>query len=350
MQPARKSKAVHSTLWLTTLTANLFSQRTSAGLPAIIDCRIPIPGFQVAYCAPEYSSDLKTMIRSMTAFAGAETDTPWGALSFELRSVNHRYLELSPRLPDELRAIEPVLRERVAAKLTRGKVDVNLRFRTSDPGSSEIRVNEGVVEKLEALATSFKQRFPNLTTDFSSLLAWPGVLKREEVDQDGLRQAALDLLEVALADMVATRSREGERLGVFLRERLDGIERTVLSVRTWLPDIRLAARTRLETKLAEIASDSTRLDSGRLEQELVLQLSRIDVDEELDRLTAHIAEARRVLALPDAVGRRLDFLMQEFNREANTLGSKSVDQRTTQAAVELKVLIEQMREQVQNIE
>ena len=292
------------------------------------------------------------MIRSMTAFAGAEADTPWGALSFELRSVNHRYLELNPRLADELRAIEPALRERVALKLTRGKVDVNLRFRASDAGASEIRVNDQVLDKLEMLAATFTERFPKLATDVTSLLAWPGVLKREEVDQDGLRQAALDLLDQALADMLATRQREGERLGVFLRERLDGIARTVDSVRAWLPDIRVALRTRLETKLAEItqATDASRLDSGRLEQELVLQLSRIDVDEELDRLSAHIAEARRVLALPDAVGRRLDFLMQEFNREANTLGSKSVDQRTTQAAVELKVLIEQMREQVQNIE
>lgn len=292
------------------------------------------------------------MIRSMTAFASAETDTPWGALSFELRSVNHRYLELNPRLPDELRAIETVLRERVAAKLIRGKVDVNLRFRASDAATAEIQVNDQVLDKLAAAAAAFAERFPKLTTDFASLLAWPGVLKREEVDQEGLRQAALDLLEVALADMVATRQREGERLGVFLRDRLDGIARTVDNVRTWLPDIRSALRTRLETKLAEITQglDSARLESGRLEQELVLQLSRIDVDEELDRLSAHIAEARRVLALPDAVGRRLDFLMQEFNREANTLGSKSVDQRTTQAAVELKVLIEQMREQVQNIE
>ena len=292
------------------------------------------------------------MIRSMTAFASAETDTPWGALSFELRSVNHRYLELNPRLPDELRAIETVLRERVAAKLTRGKVDVNLRFRAIDAATAEIRVNEQVLDKLEAAAAAFAERFPKLSTDFASLLAWPGVLKREEVDQEGLRQAALDLLDVALADMLATRQREGERLGGFLRDRLDGIARTVDNVRTWLPDIRSALRTRLETKLAEITQglDSARLESGRLEQELVLQLSRIDVDEELDRLSAHIAETRRVLALPDAVGRRLDFLMQEFNREANTLGSKSVDQRTTQAAVELKVLIEQMREQVQNIE
>jgi uncharacterized protein (TIGR00255 family) len=288
----------------------------------------------------------------MTAFASADVDTPWGALSFELRSVNHRYLELNPRLPDELRAIEPVLRERVAAKLTRGKVDVNLRFRASDAASSEIHLNDAVLDKLEAAAALFAERFPKLSVDFAGLLGWPGVLKRDEVDQDGLRQAALDLLEHALADMVATRAREGERLGGFLRERLDGIAHTVAEVRGWLPEIRKALRARLEAKLAEItqSADSLRADSGRLEQELVLQLSRIDVDEELDRLTAHVAEARRILALPDPAGRRLDFLMQEFNREANTLGSKSIDQRTTQAAVELKVLIEQMREQVQNIE
>jgi uncharacterized protein (TIGR00255 family) len=292
------------------------------------------------------------MIRSMTAFASAESDTPWGVLSFELRSVNHRYLELNARLPDELRAIEPALRERVAARLTRGKVDVNLRFRGIDAATAEIRLNEQVLSKLEGAATTLAARFPKLATDFNSLLTWPGVLVREEVDQDGLRQASLELLDQALDDMIATRQREGERLGGFLRERLDGIASTVADVRIWLPDIRAVLRTRLETKLAEITQglDSARLDSGRLEQELVLQLSRIDVDEELDRLTAHVAEARRVLALPDAVGRRLDFLMQEFNREANTLGSKSVDQRTTKAAVELKVLIEQMREQVQNIE
>jgi len=292
------------------------------------------------------------MIRSMTAFASAETETPWGALAFELRSVNHRYLELNPRLPEELRAIEPALRERAAAKLTRGKVDINLRFRPIDPGAGEIRVDERMLEKLERVASLVGTRFASTTVNLTDLLAWPGVLVREEVDQDGLRHAALDLLERALDDMLATRQREGERLGVFLRERLDAVARAVADVRGWLPEIRVALRARLESRLAEIRqpADGVRLEPGRLEQELVLQLSRIDVDEELDRLSAHIAEARRVLALPDAVGRRLDFLMQEFNREANTLGSKSVDQRTTQAAVELKVLIEQMREQVQNIE
>ena len=292
------------------------------------------------------------MIRSMTAFASAETETPWGALAFELRSVNHRYLELSPRLPEELRALEPALRERIAAKLTRGKVDVNLRYRPSDAAAVEVRLNEPLLERLERTATAIGARFPNLATDFTGLLAWPGVLLREEVDQEGLRAAALQLLDQALDDMHATRSREGERLGVFLRERLEGIARIVSDVRGWLPDIRAALRARLEARLSEIKLPATHasLEPGRLEQELVLQISRMDVDEELDRLSAHIAEARRILALPDAVGRRLDFLMQEFNREANTLGSKSVDQRTTQAAVELKVLIEQMREQVQNIE
>jgi uncharacterized protein (TIGR00255 family) len=287
------------------------------------------------------------MIRSMTAFASAETETPWGALSFELRSVNHRYLELGLRLPDELRALEPVLRERVAAKLTRGKVDVNLRFRPSDAGIADIRLNDVLLGKLERTAAVFGERFPKLGVDFTGLLQWPGVLVREELDQEGLRQAALDLLERALDDMLATRSREGARLGVFLRERLDAVARIVADVRGWLPEIRSGLRAKLEGRLAELRQSG---DPGRLEQELVLQLSRIDVDEELDRLSAHVAEAKRVLALPDAVGRRLDFLMQEFNREANTLASKSVDQRTSQAGVELKVLIEQMREQVQNIE
>ncbi len=287
------------------------------------------------------------MIRSMTAFAVAEADTRWGSLSFELRSVNHRYLELNPRLPEELRAIEPALRERVAAKLTRGKVDVNLRFRPLDAAAADIRINDGVLDKLERTAAVLGERFPKLATDFTRVLEWPGVLLREEVDQEGLRQAALDLLDRALADMLATRQREGERLGVFLRERLDAVARIVAQVREWLPDIRAGLRARLEGRLAEIKQSA---EPGRLEQELVLQLSRMDVDEELDRLAAHVAETRRVLGLPEAVGRRLDFLLQEFNREANTLGSKSVDQRTTQAAVELKVLIEQIREQVQNIE
>ena len=292
------------------------------------------------------------MIRSMTAFASAETETPWGALAFELRSVNHRYLELNPRLPDELRAIEPALRERVATKLTRGKVDATLRFRPNDADAAKLRVNDAMVERLAHLAKSFDERFPELDIDFTSLLQWPGVLVQDDIDQEGLRNAALKLLDQALADMLATRGREGERLGVFLRERLDGIARIVADVRGWLPQIREALRAKLQSRLSELkpAAGLAQLEPGRVEQELVLQLSRIDVDEELDRLDSHIAELRRALKQKEAVGRRLDFLLQEFNREANTFGSKSVDARTSALAVELKVLIDQIREQAQNIE
>ena len=287
------------------------------------------------------------MIRSMTAYASAEIQTPLGLLSCELRSVNHRYLELSPRLPEELRALESQLREKVAAKLTRGKVDLGMRLRSNGSAATALELNETLLAQLEHAAARLSGRFPNMQTDFVGLLGVDGVLLRPEVDQGELHAAVLTLLDTALDDMVATRAREGERLAGFIGERLDGITAVVAQVRQWLPEIRAALRLKLETKLADFRQGT---DQTRLEQELVLQLSRIDVDEELDRLSAHLAEARRILKLADANGRRLDFLMQEFNREANTLGSKSVDQRTTQAAVELKVLIEQMREQVQNIE
>lgn len=287
------------------------------------------------------------MIRSMTAYASAESVTPLGLLSCELRSVNHRYLELSPRLPEELRALESQLRERVAARLTRGKVDLGMRLRSNGTAAARLELNEVLLTQLEQTAVRLAARFPNLDTDFVGLLGIEGVLIKPDVDQSELHAAALALLDQALDDMVATRLREGERLAGFIAERLDGIAGVVALVRGWLPEIRAALRQKLETKLADFRQSA---DPVRLEQELVLQLSRIDVDEELDRLSAHLAEARRILKLSDANGRRLDFLMQEFNREANTLGSKSVDQRTTQAAVELKVLIEQMREQVQNIE
>ena len=287
------------------------------------------------------------MLRSMTAFASAEADTGHGTLAIELRSVNHRYLELGLRLPDELRSLEATVRERVAAKLSRGKVDLGLRWKPAVPDASAIAVDDALVTRLADTAQMLAAKFPQLHVDFAALLGWPGVLLDRETDQESLREAALALLDSALAEMVATRAREGERLGGFMRERLDGIERIVADVRTCLPEIRAALRARFDAKLAELKLP---LEPGRVEQEVVLQVQRIDVDEELDRLTAHVAEARRIFGLKEAVGRRLDFLMQEFNREANTLGSKSADPRTTNAAVELKVLIEQMREQVQNLE
>ncbi len=285
------------------------------------------------------------MIRSMTAYASAEAVTPAGALTCELRTVNHRYLELSPRLPEELRSFESVLRERIAAKLSRGKVDVTVR--RGESRSESFQVDSTMLGRLSELALDMEGRFPRMRIEFTELLRFPGVLQHAEVDQDAQQAALLIVLDRALDTLTATREREGAKLADILREKLDSIERIVTDVRGWMPEIRIALRARLESRLADLKQP---VDPGRLEQELLLQVTRSDVDEELDRLSTHISETRRVLGLQEPVGRRLDFLMQEFNREANTLGSKSVDARSTNAAVELKVLIEQMREQVQNIE
>ncbi|CAM5397355.1 YicC/YloC family endoribonuclease [Rhodanobacter lindaniclasticus] len=286
------------------------------------------------------------MIRSMTAYASAETTGPAGTLSCELRTVNHRYLELSPRLPDDLRALEPQLRERVAAKLSRGKLDLTVR-RNGDARGDSLQVNHALLSRLAELHYDMAARFSGLQVQLTELLRFPGVMQQAEIDPEAQQAALFDVLDRALDALTATREREGAKLGEILRDRLDGIERVVADVRSWMPEIRATLRTRLETRLADLKQP---VEPGRLEQELVLQITRTDVDEELDRLSTHIAETRRVLGLAEPVGRRLDFLMQEFNREANTLGSKSVDARSTNAAVELKVLIEQMREQVQNIE
>jgi uncharacterized protein (TIGR00255 family) len=286
------------------------------------------------------------MIRSMTAFASVEAETDDAALGIELRSVNHRYLELGLRLPDDLRQLEAVIRERVAARLARGKVDLSVRYRPTARHTA-LQLDEDVLGRLAGAAQAMTNRMPGLHVDFVSVLNWPGVLAERETDAASLRAAALGLLDRGLDELVATREREGERLAGFLRERLDGIEALVAGVRAHLPEVRAALRARFDARIADLRQP---LDPGRVEQEIVLQLSRMDVDEELDRLVAHVAEARRVLDADETVGRRLDFLMQEFNREANTLGSKAADPRTTRAAVELKVLIEQMREQVQNLE
>ena len=286
------------------------------------------------------------MIRSMTAYANTEATTSQGWLACEVRAVNSRFLETGVRLPDELRTLEPQVREAIAARLARGKVDATFRYRPP-AAAADLLLDTHTATQLATVAAALKSNFPQLATDFAGLLEWPGLLVKPQLDQAGLDAAALALLERPLDEFIAGRGREGEKLAAVLRERLDGIARTVADVRVLLPDVRAALRAKLEARLAELRQAA---DPGRLEQELVLQLSRMDVDEELDRLDAHVSEARRILALDEPVGRRLDFLMQEFNREANTLASKSVDQRATRAAVELKVLIEQMREQVQNLE
>lgn len=288
------------------------------------------------------------MIRSMTAFAAAESTTPWGQFAVELRSVNHRYLEIALRMPEEFRSLEPRLRERIAARVSRGKLDLSLRWRREAGTGASLKLNDTLAHELARISRELAKIAPELAagTRFEAL-AWPGMIVEPEADQGEQQAAWIAVLDSALDQFVANREREGERLAVFLRERLDGIERTVSEVRGWLPEIRTALRTKLENRLAELKQPA---DPGRLEQELVLSLSKIDVDEELDRLSAHLAEARAILDRPEPAGRRLDFLLQEFNRESNTLGSKSVDVRTTKASVELKVLIEQVREQIQNLE
>ncbi|ROU04663.1 YicC/YloC family endoribonuclease [Lysobacter enzymogenes] len=286
------------------------------------------------------------MIRSMTAFASGERATPWGTLGCELRSVNHRFLELGVRLADELRVLEPALRERIAARVGRGKLDLTLRLRAPEGGDA-LQLNPTRLRELSDLAIDLSARFPALRTEFTELLQFPGVLQAPATDPAELQAQALALLDSVLDEFVASREREGGKLAAAIGERVDGIERIAGEVRTMMPAIRAGQRAKLETRLADLAQPA---DNGRLEQELVLWLQKLDVEEELDRLNAHVAEARRVLKLREAVGRRLDFLLQEFNREANTLGSKSVDARSSSAAVELKVLIDQAREQIQNIE
>lgn len=286
------------------------------------------------------------MIRSMTAFASGERATPWGTLSCELRSVNHRFLDVGTRLHDDLRTLEPALRERTAARLSRGKLDLSLRLRAPE-GEGALRVDATRLRELGDLAIDLTARFPGLHTEFAQLLQLPGVMQAPASDPDALRESALALLDTVLDDFVAAREREGAKLADAIRERLNAIEGHVATLRTLVPAIREGQRQKLEARLADLPQP---VDPGRLEQELVIALQKLDVDEELDRLAAHVSEARRVLGLREAVGRRLDFLLQEFNREANTLGSKSVDARSTAAAVELKVLIDQIREQVQNIE
>ncbi|WP_454829070.1 YicC/YloC family endoribonuclease [Pseudoxanthomonas wuyuanensis] len=286
------------------------------------------------------------MIRSMTAFAAAERVTEGGTLACELRAVNHRFLELGLRLPEELRALEPALRERIAARVSRGKLDFSLRLRGPE-GEGGLQLNIGTLAQLSELALDLSGRFPGLRTELTDLLQFPGVLQSKAVDPVALQSEALALLDTLLDQFVAAREREGEKLAEAIQERVDAVAARAADVRGLVPLIRTGQRQKLEARLTELSQPA---DPGRVEQELVLWLQKLDVDEELDRLDSHVKEIRRVLKQAEPVGRRLDFLLQEFNREANTLGSKSVDTRTTNLAVELKVLIDQIREQVQNIE
>ncbi len=287
------------------------------------------------------------MIKSMTAFARVE-GREGGELVWELRSVNHRYLEIQPRLPEEFRALEPQVRERLAARLGRGKVECTLRYRPDEAMLGGLRVSDAMLERLEQAIETVRHHFPRSPEpDLAELLKWPGVVALESPDLTPVQSVAMALLDAALDQLVGMREQEGARLAQLVNERLDQLETLVAQARRRMPEVIEGIRERLQSRLEEV---SRTLDAERLEMEMALIAQRLDVDEEMDRLQAHVAAVRQALAQNEPVGRRLDFLMQELNREANTLGSKSADAETTALAVEMKVLIEQMREQVQNIE
>jgi len=292
------------------------------------------------------------MLKSMTAFSRQEEVNQWGTIVWEIRSVNHRYLDLSIRIPEELRNIEPKARDLLNASLSRGKVEAALRYKPGDLTGGEIVVNEMLAQQLCQAAQSIQQTMGDSGVDSGpvsaiEVLRWPGVVGQTETDLGPLQKQVLNLLSTTIADYLATRGREGSKTATMLIERCDAIEQIVAKVRVLRPQALERQRAKLISRVEELGTDH---DNGRLEQELVYAAQRLDVDEELDRLSAHLSELRDILQRDEPVGRRLDFLVQEFNREANTLSSKSADADTTSLSVDLKVLIEQMREQVQNIE
>ncbi|UAA39239.1 YicC family protein [Paraneptunicella aestuarii] len=287
------------------------------------------------------------MIYSMTAFARKELKSSWGTAVWEIRSVNQRFLETYFRLPEQFRGLEPVLRERFRKKLQRGKVECALRFSSEGAEASKITLNEALAKQVLQAADWVQSHGQSTGVNPLDILRWPGVVASEEADMDAIQAALLAGLDETLDDFIAARATEGEELKKLIEQRLDGIEVESAKVQEHMPQILQWQREKLLTRFEEAKVE---LDEGRLEQEMVMLAQKIDVAEELDRLKAHVKETRNIITKGGACGRRLDFMMQEFNRESNTLGSKSINADITQSAVELKVLIEQMREQIQNIE
>lgn len=288
------------------------------------------------------------MTRSMTAFARHEVQTDLGTLSWEIRSVNHRYLEVGFRLDESFRSQEMAMRKLISDTLSRGKVEVTLRYKAPEQQKDSIEINqalaETVVARYQQLASLSDTAAP---LDMMKVLQWPGVIQTESLDQEALSALVMQSLQQALADLVATREREGAALQVMIEQRCQQISDIAAQVREMMPEILQNQRNKLQEKVQEL---EVNLEPERLEQEVVLLAQKSDVAEELDRLQSHVKEVEHVLKRNEPIGRRLDFLMQELNREANTLGSKSIDTGTTRFSVDLKVLIEQMREQIQNIE
>jgi uncharacterized protein (TIGR00255 family) len=287
------------------------------------------------------------MIYSMTAFSRVEIKGDWGNAVWEIRSVNQRFLETYFRLPEQFRGIEPVLRERFRKQLNRGKVECSLRFNANPATKSELALNEKLALQLIEHANWVNGKTLNSQVNPLEVMRWPGVMEAPETDMTAIQAELLTAFDQALKDFVAARASEGENLKAMIDQRLDAISAEADKVQAHMPAIIEWQRNRIIEKFTDAKID---LDSGRVEQELVLLAQKMDVAEELDRLNSHVGETRKILKKGGAQGRRLDFMMQEFNREANTLGSKSINTDVTASAVELKVLIEQMREQIANIE
>ena len=288
------------------------------------------------------------MISSMTAFVQHESQSEQSRVVWEIRSVNHRYLEISMRLPEELRSAEMMFRETIKASLSRGRIDAVLRYQSAESSANSPELNLDTTNQLMAWSRTVQSTVPVAgELSIADILKWPGVLTPERIDEDQLSVAAKDALANALSALASQRQREGRQLAVVINAKLEAARDIVIGVQGRVPELEQYARQRLNERVSEFAEQ---LEPGRFEQELVLLLAKSDIVEEIDRLQLHLAEVANILNGSGPVGRRLDFLMQELNREANTLGSKSNHPETTTAAVDLKVLIEQMREQIQNIE
>ncbi len=289
-----------------------------------------------------------SMIYSMTAYARKEIKADWGTAVWEIRSVNQRYLETYFRMPEQFRGLEPVLRERFRKRLARGKVECNLRFEANPAAQGDLSINEALANQVINAA----KQVMTLTGDENrinpfQIMQWPGVMETPEQDMDAINKDLLAGFDAALSEFIEARGREGDNMKALIEQRLTAITEEVVKVRARMPEILTWQRERLLGKFEEAKIE---LDASRVEQELIVLAQKSDVAEELDRLDSHVKEATNILKKGGAVGRRLDFMMQEFNRESNTLASKSISTDITASGVELKVLIEQMREQIQNIE
>lgn len=286
-------------------------------------------------------------ISSMTGYARGRCDSPAGELQLELRTVNHRYLDISLRVPEELRALENPLRAKLKSGLGRGKVEAYVRLRSATDEAAALDINRAALAQLATAVRDVEGEFPEaIRVDPVAILRWPGVLRDSDMDMSAMSQAFSRLADETIAELQSARRDEGQRMAEVIAARLDSIESLVEQVQVRLPVQAQLWREKLEQRMVEM----TDMEIERREQALVQFVQRLDVDEEIERLKSHVAAVRAELGNSEPVGRKLDFFMQEFNREANTLGSKSMDAELTRLAVELKVVIEQMREQVQNIE